>query len=191
LTGLATASIVETVDALDKYGFRFRGPSRPGIQEGFTLVEVALALGIIGFAFTAIMGLVPIGLCTARNAAETSVCSQIVQRVAGDLKQTDFNALDSGTTESFDDQANMLASSSAAGKIYDVQVQLYSVLLPGSTTANPNLACAKIIIADNPGNVANPFSGGVPFTKTYSAYIARASASSSGSPTLLTPPSGG
>ena len=161
--------------------------------EGFTLVEVALALGIVGFAFTAVFGLIPIGLGTARKAAETSVCSQIVQRVVGDLKQTDFSALTSGT-ESFDDQANLLASTSTPGKIYDVQVQVYSVSLPGMSTTNANLACAKIVIADNPGNAANPFSAGVLpnySKKTYSAYIARASAANAGAPTLLTPPAGG
>jgi uncharacterized protein (TIGR02598 family) len=62
-------------------------------QKGFSLVEVVLAVGVIAFAFVAILGLIPAGLTQFRQAIDTSVCSQISQRVIMDAQQTEFNTL--------------------------------------------------------------------------------------------------
>ena len=53
--------------------------ARPGRLEacptsGFTLVEIAIALGVIGFALVAIIGILPVGLQIQRdNRAETII----------------------------------------------------------------------------------------------------------------------
>lgn len=60
---------------------------------GFSLVEVALAVGIAGFALVSLLGLLPIGLNTFRTAMDTSVCAQIAQRVFNDAQQADFAVL--------------------------------------------------------------------------------------------------
>lgn len=137
----------------------------------FTLVEVTLALGIIAFAFVAVLGLIPVGLATARNAMETSVRSQILQRVVSDVKQTDFEEMTDGKM-SFDDQANPV-SVGDTDKIYDVRVELSPVALP-SAPANANLQCVTITVANNPGNQSDPFGGALP-KKVYSAFVARSS----------------
>jgi uncharacterized protein (TIGR02598 family) len=62
-------------------------------RSGFSLVEVTLAIGVIAFAFVALLGLLPVGLRTFHTAMDTSVGSQIAQRVAGELQETDYFTL--------------------------------------------------------------------------------------------------
>lgn len=62
-------------------------------QSGFSLVEVVLAVGVISFAFVAILGLLPAGLHQFRQAMDNSVAAQIAQRIIQDDQQTDFDTL--------------------------------------------------------------------------------------------------
>jgi uncharacterized protein (TIGR02598 family) len=56
-------------------------------------VETALALGIVSFALVALVALLPIGLTSFRSAIDTSVATQIFQRVTVDAEQSDFDTL--------------------------------------------------------------------------------------------------
>lgn len=69
---------------------------------GFSLVEVALAIGIVAFAFVALMSLLPAGLTTFRRALDISICTQIAQRIVSECHQVDFDILT--------DKANLPAS---------------------------------------------------------------------------------
>jgi type II secretory pathway pseudopilin PulG len=60
---------------------------------GFSLVEVVLAIGVVAFAFVALLGLLPTGLSTFRKAMDVSVGAQIFQKVMDDARQTDFRIL--------------------------------------------------------------------------------------------------
>lgn len=62
-------------------------------RTAFSLVEVVLAVGVISFAFVAILGLLPAGLHQFRQAMDTSVGAQIAQRVIQDCQLTDFDTL--------------------------------------------------------------------------------------------------
>lgn len=59
--------------------FRSRATGRPGLafrssERAFTMVEIAIALGVIGFALVAIIGILPSGLQVQRdNRAETII----------------------------------------------------------------------------------------------------------------------
>lgn len=50
-------------------------------RNAFSLVEVAVAIGVIGFALLAIIGLVPVGQTAARDAADDTKTSLIEQDV--------------------------------------------------------------------------------------------------------------
>lgn len=69
---------------------KFISPRR---QSGFSLVEVVLAVGVIAFAFVAILGLLPAGLTQFRQAMDNSLAAQIAQRVIEDAQGTDFDIL--------------------------------------------------------------------------------------------------
>ena len=47
----------------------------PGLRTGgFSMIEIAIALGVIGFALVAIVGILPLGLTVQRdNRAETII----------------------------------------------------------------------------------------------------------------------
>jgi len=62
-------------------------------QRAFSLIEVVLAVGVVAFAFVAILGLLPAGMSQFRQAIDTSVCAQIAQRIINEAQQTDFNVL--------------------------------------------------------------------------------------------------
>jgi uncharacterized protein (TIGR02598 family) len=50
-------------------------------QKGFSLIEVTLALGVIGFALIAILGLVPVALKTSKEATNDTRMSLIAMDV--------------------------------------------------------------------------------------------------------------
>lgn len=60
---------------------------------GFTLVEVALAIGIVAFAFVTLLALLPAGNTAFRRSIDMVVCSQIAQRVISEAQQADFRTL--------------------------------------------------------------------------------------------------
>lgn len=58
---------------------------------GFSLVEVVLALGVAAVAFTAIMGLFPLGLDMSRETHEETQAAFLAQSILGDLRD-DYQA---------------------------------------------------------------------------------------------------
>jgi uncharacterized protein (TIGR02598 family) len=56
------------------------------VSRGFSLVEVVLALGVAAVAFTAIMGLFPLGLDMSRETHEETQAALIAQSILGDLR---------------------------------------------------------------------------------------------------------
>jgi uncharacterized protein (TIGR02598 family) len=54
----------------------------------FSLVEVVLALGVTGFCLIAILGLMPVGVQTNRNATSQTAATNIVAAIVADLRTT-------------------------------------------------------------------------------------------------------
>ncbi len=54
----------------------------------FTLVEVALAMGVASFCLVAVLGLVPLGIDTNLKASDQTACSSILTHVLADLRAT-------------------------------------------------------------------------------------------------------
>ncbi|MGA3181482.1 MAG: hypothetical protein ABSF38_14170 [Verrucomicrobiota bacterium] len=51
-------------------------PTRPAGQPAFTMVEIAIALGVIGFALVAIIGVLPFGLNVQKESHQDTVVGQ-------------------------------------------------------------------------------------------------------------------
>lgn len=62
-------------------------------ERAFSLVEISLALGIIAFAFIALLGLLPIGLQTFRTAIDTGNEARIVQSLFSRMLATEFEKM--------------------------------------------------------------------------------------------------
>ncbi len=69
-------------------------PHRPARgRAGFSLVEVVLALGVVGFAIVAILGVVPVGLSAGKGAQDESRAAQIAQGILAALSSQNFDAV--------------------------------------------------------------------------------------------------
>ena len=79
----------------------FSQPSERSFRRaGFTLVEVTFALGIVAFAFLALLALLPAGNVAFRRAIDLAVCGQIAQRIISDCQNADFDKLTDATKDS-------------------------------------------------------------------------------------------
>jgi uncharacterized protein (TIGR02598 family) len=78
-------------------------------QEGFSLPEVTIAVGIAALGLVALLGLMPQGLEMARKTGELAAQREIVEQIARDLEQTSWKDLDTmangtGVYRFFDEQ---------------------------------------------------------------------------------------
>src|SRR5438034_2562053 len=58
----------------------------------FSLLEVVLALGVAAFCLIAVLGLLPVGVQTNRNASSQTAVSNIIATVVSDLRTTPASA---------------------------------------------------------------------------------------------------
>lgn len=57
------------------------------IRNGFSLVEVALALGVASFALLTILGLLPVGIGAQQSSINETVAANIATAVIADLRE--------------------------------------------------------------------------------------------------------
>jgi len=120
------------------------------LQRGFSLVEVTLAIGIISFSLLTVLGLMPVGLTTLRQATEQTIESQIVQKIGSEAQLTSYSKLASsfsGKTFYYSDQGNYLGSSPASAPVdtrYRAVATLSSCVFPGSTNAPTTLSASLV-----------------------------------------------
>ncbi|XHR28345.1 MAG: hypothetical protein ACFUZC_20800 [Chthoniobacteraceae bacterium] len=55
-------------------------------QSGFSLVEVAMALGVAGFCLSSIVALLPVGIENTRSSIEQTAAASIAREVSADLR---------------------------------------------------------------------------------------------------------
>jgi uncharacterized protein (TIGR02598 family) len=155
-------------------------------QDGFSLIEMVLAIGVIAFAFLSLLALLPAGMSNFRDSNDRSIGTWINQQIVGELQQTDPGSLPSGNNAQvryFDVDGGEVKTAGGGipnGTIYQVHARVStSPTLPGAVNANENLAMVTVQIANNPGNQPLLFDGqnlwmakpGVSMT-TYSTFIA-------------------
>ncbi len=134
-----------------------------------------MAIGIVAFAFVAIFGLVPVGLNTFRAAMDTSVRTQLAQRLVFEAQQTDFDKLkDETALRHFDDEGTEVTD--VADSIYTTTLQVSTETQLPEAALSRNIYTLIIKVAHNPAHVPDPFAEGSPLQiSTHSAYIARTS----------------
>lgn len=128
---------------------------------GFSLVEVVLAVGIMGLGVVTILGLLPHGLDMSRRTANEQAQTRIVDQIVGELQAADWatlgGILGAGASEQvyqFDDQG--LRTTQAQLTTYVARVMLTEqtessngALLPSNkgNTRNQNLRRVSIDVA--------------------------------------------
>ena len=128
---------------------------------GFSLVEVTLALGIAAFCLIAVLGLVPVGVQTNRNATSQTTATNILSSVVSDIRASPKGSTDTKkygirrsksnqTTVCFDGQGQpgpRLIGNSPCGA-GNWRYRLYARTYPLAALTNPNLKpyCANYVV---------------------------------------------
>jgi len=118
-------------------------------RSGFSLIEVTIAIGIVGFAVLALVGTMGVGTRTLGSAVSYSMQAQITQNVMGSLKLSDFTMLTNnspngwnGANLYFDERGVSVTTPSLA--IYTA-----NITISNNVNGNTNLARATLSIFRN------------------------------------------
>jgi uncharacterized protein (TIGR02598 family) len=118
-------------------------------RSGFSLIEVTIAIGIVGFAVLALLGTLGVGSRALGSAVSYSMQAQITQNVMGSLKLSDFTMLTNnspngwnGANLYFDERGVSVATPSLA--IYTA-----NITVTNNVNGNTNLARAILSIVKN------------------------------------------
>jgi uncharacterized protein (TIGR02598 family) len=128
-------------------------------RRGFSLVEVALALGVTSFALITIVGLLPLGIGTLRQTVEETAAINIATGVVADLHQAPSAAA-----------IALNSSLSPKSPLYGVDVTQPSatIYLDGNGTLEPSAATARyqanIVLTAPPAGARNATEGSVIIT---------------------------
>ena len=123
-------------------------PRKPHNSHGFSLVEVALALGIVAFAFVSLFGLLPVGLGVFRNSIDVSNETWIMQGLNSMIQVTEWSKIDALKQETFyyneegrqtDTKANPSSNPKVvASRLYAVKVLIDDFSRPNDSAKLPN-----------------------------------------------------
>jgi uncharacterized protein (TIGR02598 family) len=121
-------------------------------QPAFSLVETVLALGILGLAITALLGLLPHGIEMTRRAANISAVSRITSSISSELSLIYFGSLRSiGRTRLlYDDQGSKNLSAEFISYVAEVTVVTAGAQLPGDATPQQRIVPVQIRVAATP-----------------------------------------
>jgi uncharacterized protein (TIGR02598 family) len=129
---------------------------------GFSLIETVLALGIMGLAITALLGLLPHGIEMSHKAANMSAMSRIMDSVQSRLASNSFEALKLFDTETihFDDQGVAIEDGGdLRSSSYVVRVKpggsSVNAMLPGGNLPETTLLRFQVQIAATPNTEFN------------------------------------
>jgi uncharacterized protein (TIGR02598 family) len=126
----------------------------------FSLIEVALAVGIVATGLLSTLGIMAVGLSSFQTATNRNIQAQITQRIFGDLKQTDFSRLSqmNGAAYYFDDQGLAVTDTSnisAKRYAYSTRLTITNASpvtgLPGSSSTSLATARVEITSTSTPG----------------------------------------
>lgn len=131
--------------------------------KAFTLVETAMALGIVAFAFTGLMGVLPLALTELGNARNNVVVAELAESYLAKASQTDFTALQakfgggqveskwhdvSGIETTPGGAAYKVVTSATNSSLYSQTIVVEVYRQPGQEAAKP-LAEFVAIVSDN------------------------------------------
>jgi len=112
---------------------RFQNGKNIDRCRGFSLVEVAMSLAIVGFACVAMLGLIPMGLISFHRAQGNTIEADIVQNLTNDILLANFSNLYTynNVTYYYDNEGTLLGNSATgslpANTVYKAKVTLAAV----------------------------------------------------------------
>jgi uncharacterized protein (TIGR02598 family) len=102
---------------------------------GFSLVEVTIALGIVGFSLLALVGSLPVGLRATRDAQDQTTRARILRQVAAETAQVPYSQLTGfiAAGPRFFDNDGVAQASADGDTRYEVSLDQRTITYPGST----------------------------------------------------------
>lgn len=104
----------------------------PTSTQGFSLVEVTIAMAIAAIGILSVIGLIPQGMDTMRKATDQAIEGRIHQQILSELQMADFDALDTAYVGAggplqfyYDDQGEEIGDS-GSGAIRDGAIHVYT-----------------------------------------------------------------
>jgi uncharacterized protein (TIGR02598 family) len=118
---------------------------------GFSLIEVVIALGVISFAMVGLMGLIPVGLKTSREAIDTTIQAQMAQMIRNQILLSEFTDLNAwkGKTLYFDDQGLSVESADSSTRVFTAVVDIQDVKVPITSMAESVARVVRVDITNN------------------------------------------
>lgn len=151
-------STPQTSGHLSEIGMKFRkrsAISRFSLLEGFSLMEVTISLSIVAFVAVPMMALISSALTSNRDSADRAVISQIVDQVAREVEQANFNDLPSEFPVASFDERGVRLEENDSRQIFIARAKVVKeaeIPISGGGLPSPNLAMVLIDVAPNPSN---------------------------------------
>jgi len=126
-------------------------------KSAFSLIEVTIAIGIVGFALLAVMGAISTGSNIQRQAINATIQAQIMQNVMGALRQSDWTKISDTTSKGWNgtnlyfDERGVSINDEALAIYKATPTVTASVALPGAPE-NTNMARVNVQISKNSTN---------------------------------------
>jgi uncharacterized protein (TIGR02598 family) len=106
-----------------------------------------MALGIAAFCLVALLGLMPVGLKTVRDARGDSLRAEILKSMGNIAQQTDYSQLSSLAGKKYYFDINgLLVTSTSADAIYEAALSTNAVTLPPAYSAT-NMTSLRVTIS--------------------------------------------
>ena len=106
------------------------------LERGFSLAEVAIAIGLLSFCMISIMGLIPVALKTSRQSMDKNTESRILQSVRSVLLEVPSSTLPTSTNFLFNVDGQQVTAGAALEPYYRVEVSnAVATVLPQQQTA--------------------------------------------------------
>lgn len=108
-------------------------------RQAFSLVEVTLAIGLVAISILTLLGIMPVGLNTMRDAMDSTARAQIAQQVAGEALLKPFAELDNYIKAGpyyFTQEGLLLEKKDPVQTRFEVTLSRDSTVYPGSEKAD-------------------------------------------------------
>jgi uncharacterized protein (TIGR02598 family) len=124
----------------------------PARIDGFSLVEVSLALAIFAFAIIGLLGLLPNVVTTHKAAKEDTVLSQIKQRLWAEVLFTDGTKLTEldNFERGFDSEGRELLNPTDPMVVYRGKIKIEEFTPPGANSPSNSLQRIQLFAVHDP-----------------------------------------
>ena len=130
---------------------------KPRKRFGFSLVEIVVAVGIVATVMVALLGMIPTGLSTVNEAADTMAEIRIAQQILGEVQLTEWKEIDKWAAEGpyyYDLEGNLLRSADQTKAVYTCKVGVEDApALPNVREPNEYLKRVTVKVSSKRGSI--------------------------------------